>query len=88
MVDSIGLGEFLANFIILFLGLIGLIGYFILAHFRHKYAGFLWISVLFNAFIFLYFMGTLHTYVLNFSIYVWPVINLASAIFLFLKPKK
>jgi hypothetical protein len=86
--DDIGLGEFLANIVFATLGVIALIGYSLFFYFNRKLAGFIWVSVMANIFSFLYFMGSLQTVVIVFSMFVWPLINVALIIFAFMRRNK
>ena len=75
MIDSIGLGNFLANVITVFLLLIILIG-FILLKKKSKNVSWIWLSCSLNITSFLYFMGDTSYIIPILNIFIWPVINI------------
>jgi len=73
--DSIGLGDFLANGIIMLL-LAFSVFIFLLFKKRSQSAALIWLSCSLNIVSILYFMGAPSYFVSIFNIFVWPVINI------------
>ena len=75
MMDSIGLGEFLANGIIIFSLGISFLGWVLLYKFGRRYASNVWLSCSLNVTAFLYFLGTTSFPVTLISTILWPIAN-------------
>lgn len=76
MIDSIGLGEVVANLLycaILATAVIGSMTFLII---RKKFLALIWLSIFLNFLSFLYFLGTIHYIFLNFSLFIWPIFNI------------
>ncbi len=93
MFDDIGLGKAIANVIYLAIIIIGAYGSWFLVARKKIFGAILWMSVILNILLYLYFMGrySFHPRALYFIIVIiWPYINIALAILLalgFLKNK-
>ena len=86
MIDSIGLGDFLAG-VIISLCLAISIGVFSILLYRKNYFSWIWLSISLNAISFLYFMGGASDILTAINIFIWPVINI-SLIIWYVRKKK
>lgn len=86
MIDSIGLGSFLARIVIGFCLVmsIGLFGFFF--HKKNKFS-WVWLSLSLNVTSFLYFMGDASDILTIINIFIWPIINIC-LIFWYVRKKK
>lgn len=75
MMDSIGLGEFLANGIVIFSLGISFLGWVLLYKFGRRYVGNVWLSCSLNVSVFLYFLGTASFLITLISTILWPIAN-------------
>lgn len=72
--DSIGLGDFLANVVVLSVLLVSFVGFFFFK--RNRILSLIWLSCSLNVASLLYFMGA-SSYIISISnIIVWPLINI------------
>ncbi len=87
MIDSIGLGDFLANITVLtVLFLSGAIFLFLLR--KKNPFSFVWLSCSLNVASFLYFMGSASYFISTFNIIIWPIINIILIVFYVRKKKQ
>lgn len=86
MIDSIGLGGFLANTVISISLLLSLVFFLSLVRKKRELA-WIWLSCSFNAVAFLYFMGSVSRLVSLFVVVVWPILNI-TFIILYVRKKK
>lgn len=87
MIDSIGLGDFLANiivFTILFLSS----GIFLFLLRKKNVFSFVWLSCSLNLASFLYFMGSVSYFISTLNIIIWPIINIILIVFYVYKKKQ
>ncbi len=90
MVDSIGLGQAIANVIYLVLLVVAVGGSLVALTFGRKFFAFLWISILFNILVFLVSLGMLGdtgVFLRIIAIIAWPFLNIF-LIYKFLTLKK
>ena len=89
MIDSIGLGETIANLVYLLILFMAIIGSILFLIFRKKVIAIIWLSVFLNFLSFLYFLGTIHYTFLNLTVFIWPILNILLIIYYIkTKPKK
>ena len=91
MIDSIGLGEFVANAISLFILMSALVGGFLMFYFKRKYIAIVWISILLNILSSFYFLGVSLYMMPVINFFIWPIVNIVLIIILtvkYLKSKK
>lgn len=86
MIDSIGLGDFLANMIV-WLCLFLAVGVFLFLLRKKSLLSWVWLSCSLNVVAFLYFMGSVSYFISIFNIIIWPVINII-LIVLYVRKKK
>lgn len=86
MIDSIGLGDFLANWFIVFLILVSF-AIFIFLKKNKNNLSLVWLSCSLNVVAFFYFMGSVSYLISTFNIFIWPTINLI-LIALYVRKKK
>lgn len=72
--DSIGLGDFLANFFIISVLVVSFLGFLFLK--KNRNLSFVWLSCSLNIVSLLYFIGTPSYLISIFNIIVWPIINI------------
>jgi hypothetical protein len=75
MIDSIGLGGFLADVVIGFCLLISVGIFSFLLHKKNNFS-WIWLSISFNAISFLYFIGDASDSLTITNVFIWPVINI------------
>lgn len=88
MIDSIGLGGFLAHAIVLFSLGVTFLGWVIFYKMGYQYASKLWLSCSLNVTAFLYFLGTTSYIISIFCLVLWPIINLFLIIWYVWKKKR
>ncbi len=86
MIDSIGLGGFLASVVISMAVLLAVIIFLFLIRKKSQFS-IIWLSCSLNVIAFLYFMGTTSYFISTFNIIIWPIINLI-LIVLYVRKKK
>ena len=82
MLDSIGLGETIANFIYFAILIVGIIISFLFMLKKKILLGILIVSCTLNLFLFLYFLGRFNQWLAYLIIYIWPIINILLLFFL------
>lgn len=86
MIDSIGLGGFLASVVISMAVLLAVIIFLFLIRKKSQFS-IIWLSCSLNVIAFLYFMGSTSYFISTFNIIIWPIINLI-LIVLYVRKKK
>lgn len=86
MIDSIGLGGFLASVVISMAVLLSVIIFLFLIRKKSQFS-IIWLSCSLNVIVFLYFMGSTSYFISTFNIIIWPIINLI-LIVLYVRKKK
>ncbi len=87
MIDSIGLGNFLANAIVL-TALFLSVAIFLFLLRKKSLFSLTWLSCSLNVTSFLYFMGSTSYIISAFNIIVWPIINIILVVFYVRKKKQ
>ncbi len=80
MIDSIGLGGFLASAVIFIALLLAIIIFLFLIRKKSRLS-IIWLSCSFNVIAFLYFMGSTSYFISTFNIVIWPIINIILIMF-------
>ncbi|MCK9378671.1 MAG: hypothetical protein M0P97_00820 [Candidatus Moranbacteria bacterium] len=75
MIDSIGLGEFIANWVAVILLVVIFVSVFIFYK-KNKFKGLLIGSIFLNILSYFYFIGTSSYAVFIFNVLIWPIINI------------
>ena len=86
MIDSIGLGGFLASVVISMAVLLAVIIFLFLIRKKSQFS-IIWLSCSLNVIAFLYIMGTTSYFISTFNIIILPIINLIHIV-LYVRKKK
>lgn len=76
MIDSIGLGEAIANLIYFLILGIAVIGGGIFLLFRKKILALTWLSIFLNLFSILYFLGIRSPFIFLLNFLIWPILSI------------
>lgn len=76
MIDSIGLGEAIANLIYSSILIFAVIGSVVFLLFRKKMLALIWLSVFLNLLSVLYFLGARSPFVFLANFIFWPILNI------------
>lgn len=76
MIDSIGLGEIIANLIYYAILVIALTGSIIFLSIKKKFLALIWLSIFLNLLSFLYLLGTRDLFIFLLNYILWPIINI------------
>lgn len=86
MIDSIGLGSFLASMVIGFC-LVVSIGLFGFLFYKRQKLSWVWLSISLNGVSFLYFMGGISDILTVINFFIWPIIDIILIIWYVRKKK-